>query len=192
MASVGLCSSLLRDRCDSEVSSFTAALCVVERKLAHARRRLAQLWDAARPADRIFAVDRLLRDGSLPPERATRLRTVQHLVREAWAKHRLTQRSVGDPSLDVRIASLALDLAERARDEVLVEDGLLDALFFAAEGYVHTSPRHEPTFRDLWHAREVMLSRLMPTAATMNEALHEAKGSSSPRDKITMPAGEDA
>jgi hypothetical protein len=135
----------------------TTTLRALDREIEGARYELRELWWKASPADRIFAVDRYLRDGWFVDERAeAELQRTQDAVRNAWATARAASTLV---NVDTQLASLQLMLAERDRDNVLAKYAMFDALFATAEGYLHDG---NPFFRELVHERDRRRARLVP------------------------------
>lgn len=164
---------------DRRLSFRTLRLSAVERELDLARRALEDLWSKARPADRLCAVDRLLRDGALEPDVASRLRSVHDAVHDAWLAQRAARCPAARPPVEGAAAALQLEIAERARDSLLREEGLFEPLFVVAEGYVRSAPRTGKTFRDLWHARAVLVSQPVPfTSARDDDAFSHAPSAS--------------
>lgn len=152
----------MRDGVSFPSMSRPSRLAVVEREITNARRRLLILWSEAAPADRLFAVDRLLRENVLPPEVQQRLQAVQDVVRDAWAMSRVARVLRETVPADARVAGLQYALSERVRDAFLDDHHLFDALFLVAEGYLRAVPKAQPSFRDLWRQREVILAKLVP------------------------------
>lgn len=152
----------MRDAASSPSVRRPGRLAVVEREIAAARRRLLELWAVASPADRLFAVDRLLRENVLPPEVQQRLQRVQDVLRDAWVTARVSRVLKDTVPVDARVASLQYALSERVRDTFLEDHGLFDALFLVAEGYLRDVPKASPSFRDLWRQREILLAKLVP------------------------------
>jgi hypothetical protein len=157
----------------------TGRLAAVERQIVLARRELMELWRRANPADRIFAVDRLLRENILEPEVQQRLQAVQDVVRDAWVTARVARALRGAVPADARVAGLQYSLSERHRDSFLEEHHIFDALFLTAEGYLRAVPPapNAPTFRDLWRKRENLFARIVPILPPEEEAVEEAVAS---------------
>jgi hypothetical protein len=152
----------------------------IEREIAATRRQLQELWRSASPADRIFAVDRLLRETILPPQVQQRLQAVQDVVRDAWVTARVANVLKDAVPADARVASLQYSLQERVRDAYLEENRLYDALFLVSEGYLRAEPKAGPSFRDLWRQREVMLAKLVPILPPVED---EAPRAAAPASK---------
>jgi hypothetical protein len=146
----------------SEVGAEESALAVLEREIVAARIELRRLWRSAAPADRVFAVDRLLRDDLLSPALQAGLQSIQDVVRDRWVTARVasTLKSV---TADARIAALNHTIAEQERDNFLEAHALFDALFATAEGYLRAVPADGGRpFRELLRARELERARLVP------------------------------
>lgn len=114
-------------------------LAVVHAEIARARREVAEAWSEASSADRIFAVERLVREDRTEPELAARLAALQLRVRSAWVEARVAGLA-GGASTAARQAGLRLLLAERELDALIDEGPLGDALFLAAEGFLRRVP----------------------------------------------------
>ncbi len=139
-----------------------ASLSAVDRAIADTRRRLRALWLKASTADRIFAVDRLLREERLPPDVQAGLQAMQDVVRDVWVTARVSATLHGVPA-DAQLAGLQLTIVERDRDNHLDAHGLFDALFVAAEGYLRSRPLTAgSSFRELLHERDRIRARLVP------------------------------
>lgn len=123
----------------------------------------------ASPADRLFAVDRLLRESLLPVDVQRRLQAVQDVVRDAWVTVRVARAMRDQVPVDVRVAGLQYALVERVRDSFLDDRGIFDALFLVAEGYLRAGPLTGSSFRDLWRQRETLLARLVPILPPLEE-----------------------
>jgi hypothetical protein len=138
-------------------------LAIIERDIERTRRTLMELWRRASPADRLFAVDRLLRDVVLDHDVAEQLHTVQDHVRDAWATARVAAHLRDSVPADARLASLQLRLIERDRDVFLVQNDLFDKVFVAAEGYFRDVPQIQgaPTLKTLLYEREVARASLL-------------------------------
>lgn len=139
-------------------------LAMIERDIERARRTLRDLWRRASPADRLFAVDRLLRETVLEPDVSQRLHTVQDAVRDAWAMARVTAHLKETvPSADAGLASLQLTMIERDRDAFLEANKLFDKVFVAAEAYFRDVPMIQgaPTLKSLLYERDVALASLV-------------------------------
>jgi hypothetical protein len=143
----------------------------LEREIVAMRRELHEMWRAAPTADRIFAVDRLLRADVLAPDVEEQVRTVQDRVRDRWVTARVTTTMHGVHA-DARVAGLQLMLVEQRRDGLLQHLGLFDLLFSVAEGYLRAVPlvAGERTFKDLLRARDVERARLVPILAPVEDA----------------------
>ena len=148
-----------------EETTVSQQLADLDRELDRARRALRELWHRVSPTDRIFAVDRLLRDEALPFELEDELEEVAERVRDAWVLVRFRRHSAPS-SADTLQAELSLELAERERDAWLEDKHLFDVLFCAAESYLHAVPvLGERTFRELLRQRNQMrqsLVRILP------------------------------
>ena len=155
-------------------SSFVTApagLPSVERAIEQARRVLRDLWWKASTADRIFAVDRLVREELLAPALQTRLAQMQDVVRDTWATARALA-ALGDKiPADAQLAGLQLTIAERDRDNFLEEHRLWDALFMAAEGYLRAVPLVAGGgFKELVHERDRLRAKLVPILPPVEDA----------------------
>ena len=139
-------------------------LATLEREIERTRRTLKALWRAASPADRLFAVDRLLRDTVLPYEVSQQLHDVQDAVRDAWATARVTTHIRLSIPADAGLASLQLSLIERDRDNFLEAHQLFDRVFVAAESYFRDVPMIQgaPTLKGLLYEREIARAQLVP------------------------------
>jgi len=133
-------------------------------RFERARRSLLELWRRASPADRLFAVDRLLRETVLEHEVSQRLHAVQDAVRDAWATARVAAHLKDSVPADAGLASLQLSLVERDRDVFLENNGLFDRVFVAAESYFRDVPMIQgaPTLKTLLNEREIARAALVP------------------------------
>jgi hypothetical protein len=165
---------------------------VLEREMAEQRRRLLELWRLASPADRLFAVDRLLRETVLPGDVQRQLQVVQDAVRDAWVTARVAKVLKDKMPADARVASLQYSLSERVRDAFLDQHELYDRLFLVAEGYFRTSPLTQgtPTFRDLWRRREILLAEMYPILPPVEDS-DEAVANREPNDVPAAPRVDD-
>lgn len=138
-------------------------LATIERDIERTRRTLMDLWRRASPADRLFAVDRLLREVVLDHDVAAQLHSVQDHVRDAWATARVAAHLRDSVPADASLASLQLRLIERDRDVFLEQNGLFDRVFVAAEGYFRDVPQIQgaPTLKTLLYEREVARASLL-------------------------------
>lgn len=138
-------------------------LATIERDIERTRRLLLDLWRRASPADRLFAVDRLLREVVLDHDVAEQLHTVQDHVRDAWATARVAAHLKESVPADASLASLQLRLIERDRDVFLEHNGLFDKVFVAAEGYFRDVPMIQgaPTLKTLLYERDVARASLL-------------------------------
>lgn len=139
-------------------------LATIEREIERTRRTLLHLWRQASPADRLFAVDRLLRETILPPDISQRLQDVQDAVRDAWATARVATHLRLSIPADAGLASLQLSLVERDRDAFLENHKLFDKVFVVAESYFRDVPMIQgaPTLKALLHEREIARAQLVP------------------------------
>lgn len=138
-------------------------LAIIEREIERTRRVLMDAWRRASPADRLFAVDRLLREVVLDPAVSQRLHLVQDHVRDAWATARVAAHLKDSVPADASLASLQLRLIERDRDVFLEANNLFDKVFVAAEGYFRDVPMVQgaPTLKTLLHEREIARAALL-------------------------------
>jgi hypothetical protein len=153
-------------------TTVSQQLADLDRELDRARRALRELWHRVSPTDRIFAIDRLLRDESLPFELEEELEEVSERVREAWVLVRFRRHSAPH-SADTLQAELSLELAERERDAWLDDNQLFDALFCAAESYLHNvkKPQGERTFKELLRQRNQMRQSLVKILPPLDDVV---------------------
>ncbi|OGQ09539.1 MAG: hypothetical protein A2138_12265 [Deltaproteobacteria bacterium RBG_16_71_12] len=136
-------------------------MAALDLEIDRSRRELTEAWAAASSADRIFAVDRLLREDRMAPELYERLAALQALVRGAWVEVRVASLA-GSTSTAARQAGLRLLLLEREVDELLDQGHLREALYLTAEGFLRRVPApHGHSLRELARARERELERLV-------------------------------
>jgi hypothetical protein len=149
-------------------------LAALDREIERTRRMLHELWRRAAPADRVFACDRLLRDTIFRPDIAEVLQSLQQSVREAWTSAR-TATYLPASAVEGRLASLQLALVERDRDRFLAGQGLFDALFVAAEGYLRDVPLVSGSrLKALLREREVVRCQLVRILPPLEEAAASA------------------
>lgn len=141
----------------------TRRLAIIERDIERTRRVLMEAWRRASPADRLFAVDRLLREVVLDHAISQRLHIVQDHVRDAWATARVAAHLKDSVPADASLASLQLRLIERDRDVFLEQNSLFDKVFVVAEGYFRDVPMIQgaPTLKTLLYEREVARAALL-------------------------------
>jgi hypothetical protein len=161
------CSERLRT--EELVEEQPVNLADLDRELEAARRALHELWLNASPTDRIFAVDRLLREETVPMELEDDLERLAERVRDAWSVLR-SRRHAAPSAADTLQAELSLELAERERDDWLERHDLFDALFSAAESYLHDVPiLGERTFRELLRQRTQLRASLVRILPPLDE-----------------------
>lgn len=169
-ANAGVRGVIAENRSNSIMSgSRGGSLPALEQEIAIARRTLRALWRKVAPADRIFAVDRLLRDEVLSPELQRGLQAIQDVVRDRWVTARVasTMKSV---TADARVASLNHALSEQHRDDFLDGHALFDALFASAEGFLRSVPAAGGRgFKELLRARDIERSRVFPILPPVEE-----------------------
>ena len=128
----------------------------LQREISVRRAELLRQWHGTGPADRIFSVERLLREGIVDVAVEQQLRVHQDRVRAAWVNYRVRKAlSTGGPA-DAQVAALALTVAERGLFAYLDGAQLIDMLFRVAEGYLCAVPLplHKRSFRALGVALE--------------------------------------
>lgn len=129
---------------------------MLQREISERRAELLRLWHQTGPADRIFAVERLLREGILDPAVEAQVRVHQDRVRDGWVTYRVHKALRARGPADAQVAALALTVAERGLFGFLEGARLIDVLFRVAEGYLRAVPLplHKRSFRTLWLALE--------------------------------------
>ncbi|MBI1947911.1 MAG: hypothetical protein HYS27_19630 [Deltaproteobacteria bacterium] len=133
-------------------------LAALQAEIDRARRELAEAWEGASSADRIFAVDRLLREDGLHADAGARLAALHARVRDAWVEARVSGLSAAGTA--ARQAALRLLLAERELDALLEASGLFEPLFLAAEGFLRRVPAARGrSLKELTRERERELER---------------------------------
>jgi hypothetical protein len=153
----------MRDVVSFPVPTTTGSpLTKLERRIDETRRTLRELWWQTGTADRLFAVDRLLRDDLIAPGLQAQLQAKQDAVRNTWITARVAAK-LDDVAADAQLADLQLTMAERDRDNFMEEHQLFDPLFMSAESYLRPIPIVAGgTFRELVHERERMRAKLVP------------------------------
>jgi hypothetical protein len=147
------------------------SLGLVERAIEASRRKLRELWWKASTADRLFAIDRLLREDLVAPPVLGELQRVQDRVRDAWATARAVSAFGINVPADAQLAGLQLTIAERDRDNFLEQERLFDALFMAAEGYLRSAPLGAGgSFRELVHERDRLRAKIVPILPPVDDA----------------------
>ena len=146
-----------------------SVLSAMQKQIDEIRRNLCELWQDAAHTERMFAVDRMLRDCALPAAAATELGELQDRVRDAWAAARL-QAASAPRFANAKLAGLQLTLAERELDGYLEAHGLYDALFTVAEAYLHEAPIvASMSFRELVAERDRVRARLVPILPPLDD-----------------------
>ena len=147
------------------------SLGIIEREIEQARRALRELWWKASTADRIFAVDRLLRDEVVARPVQHALQDVQDVVRDTWVTARVASALHESVPADAQLAGLQLTIAERDRDNFLEEHRLYDALFISAESYLRAMPIVAgSSFKELMHERDRMRAKLVPILPPLDDS----------------------
>lgn len=148
----------------AQLKNTTHRTATLDREIERTRRTLKSLWRTASPADRLFAVDRLLRDTLLPREISQQLHEVQDAVRDAWATARVAAHVRLSIPADAGLAALQLSLIERDRDNFLEAHQLFDKVFAAAESFFRDVPMIQgaPTLKALLHERERVRAQAVP------------------------------
>jgi hypothetical protein len=148
---------------DAIATTSATPLHTLDHEIDVARRVLRELWWKATAADRIFAVDRLLREDMLAPAVQAKLQHLQDVVRDAWVTARVASALHESVPADAQLAGLQLTIAERDRDNYLEAHRLYDALFIAAESYLRSVPIVAGgSFRELVHERDRLRAKLVP------------------------------
>jgi len=154
------------------LSSRPLSLGIIEREIEAARRALRELWWKTSTADRIFAVERLLRDEVVPHGVQQNLQHVQDVVRDTWVTARVASALHETVPADAQLAGLQLTIAERDRDNFLEQNRLFDALFVSAEGYLRAMPMVAGTsFRELIHERDRLRAKLVPILPPVDDTV---------------------
>lgn len=140
----------------------TPRLAVLRAEIDRARRELQETWESTSSADRIFAVDRLLRADAITADATARLSEVHARARDAWVEARVASLTGADSGA-ARLAALRLTLVEHELDALLGDLEVFDALFLVAEGFLRRVPvARGHTFRELMRARDRERERLVP------------------------------
>lgn len=152
------------------LSAPTSALVDVERAVLDRRTELLAFWERTPTADRIFAVERLLREDTLRADDEDALLAVHGAVRTAWAGARAAK--IAGAGLAQKRHELDLAVAERKLSQLLSERGLFDALFMAAESVLRVVPRApgEDSFKELVHRRDELRRRKLNILSPATEA----------------------
>jgi hypothetical protein len=149
---------------------FTSSLGALERAVLDRRTELLAFWEKSSSADRIFALERLVRDEALRPHDEDVVLAIHDQVREAWAGARAAK--IAGAVLAQKRHELDLAVLERRLTALLAERGLFDALFMASEHYLRVVPRSpaELSFRELVRRRDELrraaVNILPPTVST--------------------------
>lgn len=154
-----------------------ARLHALDHEIERLRRELFELWSNAASTDRILAVDRMLREATLPPTLSNDLRAMQEAVRDAWVTSRLAQHVQRvDPQrqrpADAGLAWLQLKMMERELDAFLQANNLYDLLFTVGETYLHTVPAigGTPTLKSLLDERDRERAKRVPILPPIEDA----------------------
>ena len=141
-----------------------------ERAVVARRSELVARFERSPAADRIFAVDRMVRDDVLRPDDEDAVLEAQAKVRASWAAARAAK--ITGASLAQKRHELDLMVAERALWRVLSDRGLFDTLFAVSEGYLCVVPRSpaEMSFRGLLQHRDVARRAQLHILAPIIEA----------------------
>ncbi|MDP2340864.1 MAG: hypothetical protein Q8O67_07905 [Deltaproteobacteria bacterium] len=126
-------------RREAELAAATADLDAVQRRIVARKREIAGCWGNATTADRLLAVDRLLRDGNLSGAQVADVGALQSGVRSAFHAVRAERKRAG--AVDVASAHLARLEAEvvrqeTARDRFIGAAGLTEELWRTSETFV--------------------------------------------------------
>jgi hypothetical protein len=142
----------------------------LERAVIARRGELLALFEKAPSADRLFAIDRLLRDDVLREQDEDALFAAHAKVRAAWAAAR-TAKLTGATLAQTR-HELDLLVAERALSRFLSERRLFDVLFAAAESVLRMVPRSpaDVSFRELLRRRDELRRARFAILPPANEA----------------------
>lgn len=135
-------------------SNASGALEAAERAVMERRTELLALFEKAASADRLFALDRMLRDEALRPDDEAVVLAAHGKARAAWAAARTAK--ITGAALAHKRHELDLMVAENEIAGLLSQRGLFDTLFRCAESYLRVVPRSPltPSFRELVRRRD--------------------------------------
>ncbi len=114
------------------------ALLDLESRMERRKATLLVLWNQAKLPDRVLAVHRLLREGTVAAGDAEQLQEHEQRVQRAWAQLR-SARSAGEKARVLQL-EVEVQLAERDRDNFLSSSGLIDQLFRYGETFLMDVP----------------------------------------------------
>ena len=130
-------------RREAEIADVVADLDLVQRRIVARKREIAQCWSGASTADRLLAVDRLLRDGNLSAAQVADIAALQTRVRAAFhaaraERKRLSDNGVPAGTLAASLARLEADVVrcEAERDRVIGLAKLTEELWRTSESFV--------------------------------------------------------
>ena len=154
-------------RHETELAEVSADLDGVQRRIVARKREIAGYWTQASTADRLLAVDRLLRDGNLSAEQVASLSALQSRVRTAFHAARAERKRLADAA-DASSAGLARVEAEVVRqegerDRHIGLQKLTEELWRTSESFVvpaAVSTRQGP-FRELLAFEALLEQRLL-------------------------------
>lgn len=114
---------------------------------------LGNRWEKCGPFDRILAVRRVLREEALPATTSRELAAIAHTTELYFSSSR-EAHAAGDRVRGLQ-HEVALQLAERQRDDVIVRRGSVEVLLRCAESYLLERPydRGMSTLRELFERR---------------------------------------
>lgn len=157
-----------------ELAEARAAHASLLKQIAQRMRQLDELWRAAKSADRLLAVQRLIQTGALSKERAATLETKNERVRTLMGQARTDRKKIeklqkdGVPVMDLQHALFKVELdaqrAEQERDEVVDEFDLRGPLYFCGETFVRSDP---------FGAGELPLKDMAAKAQTLEQRINE-------------------
>lgn len=130
----------LDPRREAELAAASADLDAVQRRIVARKREIAGCWGTATTADRLLAVDRLLRDGNLSGAQIADVGVLQSGVRSAFHAVRAERKRTGavDVAATAHLARLEAELVrqETARDRFIGAAGLTEELWRTSETFV--------------------------------------------------------
>lgn len=114
------------------------ALADLEARMERRKETLLVLWNQSKLPDRVLAVHRLLREGTVDAADAEQLQEHEQRVQAAWAQLRAA-RAAGEKARVLQL-EVEVQLAERDRDNFLSSSGLIDQLFRYGETFLMDVP----------------------------------------------------
>jgi hypothetical protein len=157
----------------------------VQRRIVARKREIAGCWGQASTADRLLAVDRLLRDGNLSAAQIADVSALQDGVRAAFHAMRAERKRTVDVDAagGTGIARLEADVLrqESARDRAIGIAGLTEELWRTSETFVLPArmARHGP-FRELLAFEALLEQRLLHLEAQQRRPTADNPASGGP------------